>query len=755
MPTTPRDLSRELGISPNALRAWLRRTYPRPPSERGRRWSLSDEQVAVIRLRWGSTPVAPAEAAAPPARAIAPPHPRAPRLVVLAAARRRRRARGTARGRHGAVGVLMLGLAAAAVATAAYTGDSAFHASCDLGSMEPITLGRTSFAAAANGASLGAVPSVHHREPVPLSTLSPWVPATTVAIEDRRFWSHGALDLRAIARAALADASAGRTVQGGSTITEQLVRNLFLGPSRTLGLGGKVKEACLADALAGRWSKEQILEAYLNQIAYGNGAYGIEAAAYTYFDRPASDLSLRQAALLAGLPQAPTAYDPFRHPIAARARRDEVLAALRATGAIGEARYLHATSAPLGLHPGAARYTRVRAPDFFRYASAEAVRRLGGHGLSGGGFRVVTTLSPRLERAATAALASLLPTAGDPAAALVAVDPATGAIRAMATINPGRRPLDFNLAADAHRQAGSAFKTFTLAAAIEQGIPLDSVWNGPPSLTIPDPACENADGPWRVRNYADEAAGTMSLAQAIADSVNTIFAQVVVKVGPANVVDVAHRMGVRSPLRPVCSITLGSQAVTPLEMTDAFATLAARGVHHRPFAVKRIVAADGTVLARTRARADRALAQDDADTMTSVLQHVVLEGTGTAAAIGRPVAGKTGTAEDFRDAWFCGYAPQLATCVWVGYPQGEIPLVGVEGYAALFGGSIPALVWHDFMASALAPLTVRSFVVPPSPLYAVPPPAPPAPAPPTAPTTTVPTTTAPTTTTPTTTGPPG
>jgi penicillin-binding protein 1A len=393
-------------------------------------------------------------------------------------------------------------------------------------------------------------------------------------------------------------------------------------------------------------------------------------------------------------------------------------------GYISLARYHRALRAPLGLaHRHGPRH--AHASDFFRYVTGQLERRFGAARAETGGLHVETTLAPRLQRAAQKAIAAHLRTPGDPAAALVAIDPRTGAIQAMASLVPGRRQPVFNLVTQAHRQAGSAFKTFTLTAALEDGISLDSVWNGPPTLTIPDPRCLNANGFWQVHNFADEAAGTMPLLQAITHSVNTIFAQVVVRVGPDRVAEVAHRMGITSPLQPVCSITLGSQAVTPLEMADGFATLADRGVRHAPFAVTKVQGPGGVLLNRTSGRDRRAVPQGVADEVTYALQHVITEGTGTAAAIGRPAAGKTGTGENFQDAWFCGYVPQLATCVWVGYPQGEIPMTNVEGFPEVFGGSLPALIWHDFMATALARVPVRNFAIPYTPAPVVQPPAPP------------------------------
>jgi penicillin-binding protein 1A len=625
-------------------------------------------------------------------------------------ARQRRKPPRRAHNRLG-LALILTGLLVAVLSGVAYTDVAEFRSSCSLAAEHEIQLGSNSFVDAANGSRLGFVPASRRRDPVGLGQISPWLPKATIAIEDRRFWQHGALDYEAIARAALADLRAGRIVQGGSTIAEQLVRNLYIGTGAPISLEGKLDEACLAVKLEQVMPKERILQAYLNQIYYGEHAYGAQAAAETYFSRPAAKLTLPQAALLAGLPQAPTAYDPFRRPAAARARRTEVLAALVANGDLALARYHRALKAPLELHRGRP-VSKSRQSSFFRYVTFLLDRRFGAIRAGTGGLRVVTTLSPRLQRAAATAIAAHLVTPGDPAAALVALDPRTGAIRAMTSLVPGRRQPAFNLAAQAHRQAGSAFKTFTLTAALENGISLDSVWTGPPGLTIPDPRCFGPTGPWQVHNYADESAGTMPLVQAIAHSVNTIFAQVVVRVGPDRVAEVAHRMGIRSQLEPVCSITLGSQAVTPLEMTDAFATLADRGVRHAPFAIKRVRSSDRLLLERRSGSSRVAVPQAVADQVTYALQHVITEGTGTAAAIGRPAAGKTGTGESFQDAWFCGYVPQLAACVWVGYPQGEIPMTDVEGFSGVFGGSLPALIWHDFMTAAIAHVPVESFAIP-------------------------------------------
>jgi penicillin-binding protein 1A len=614
--------------------------------------------------------------------------------------RRDRRRRPTA-GRAALVAVVLLLVAAGtgAAALMVFADSPGLIVGCDLASARPRLVGSESFVYAADGSRLGAVPTTRNREPVALAHMSPWLPKATVAIEDRRFWQHGGIDLAGIARAALADLKAGRAVQGGSTLTQQLVRDRYLSRQHVT-LQRKLQEACLAVALAQKWPRWRVLQSYLNLVFYGHSAYGVEAAARTYFSRPARDLTLGQAALLAGLPQAPSFYDPFRHHAAARARRNEVLTAMRKNGMISAARYRAAIARPLRLHPGD-RYSSVRAAPFFDDAVRQLTSRYGKQRVRHGGLHIQTTLDARLERAAGGAIAGQLRKPSDPAAALVAIDPRSGAIRAMEVAAGGHRQLSFNLATQSRRQAGSAFKIFTLTSAIEQGIPLSSVWNGPPSITIPSRACLNATGSWVVHNYADESAGTMTLQQAIAHSVNTIFAQVVMKVGPRHVVEMAHRLGVRSPLKPVCSITLGPEGVSPLDMATAVSTLAAGGIRRDAQVLQRVTAADGKVLARLRPAGRRVLAPGVAHKVTYALSGVILAGTGTAANPGRPAAGKTGTAESYKDAWFCGYVPQLAACVWVGYPHAEIPLRNIEGFPQVFGGSIPARIWHDFMVEAM------------------------------------------------------
>jgi penicillin-binding protein 1A len=633
-------------------------------------------------------------------------------LAALVARRRARRRRRRAPGRRALVLALVATCAVlvAVLAGAAITGRAVIFGSCDLHSLRPVTLGENSFLYASDGSLLGVVPSTTNRQPLKLGLMSPWLPKATVAIEDNRFWQHGALDYQGIARALYENATAGRIVQGGSTITQQLVRNLYIGKAdRTFAR--KVKEACLAEKLAKIWTKKQILAAYLNEVFYGRHAYGAQAGAQTFFSTDARRLTLPQAALIAGLPQAPSQYDPLAHPDRALDRRDEVLRAMLLHGDITASEYAGAVAAPLGLQLGSL-YSAQRQPNFFGWAATQLVKRFGARRVEAGGLQVRTTLDPRMQFEARSAVRSVLREKHDPAAALVAIDPRTGAVRAMISYLPNGRRMKFNLAWQSTRTTGSAFKPIALTAAMTQDVSITTGLSGPSSLTITDPKCATNGVPWTVHNYADESGGYMSLLDATAHSVNTIYAQLVDIIGPENVVTTARKLGIRSPLQPVCSIGLGTQAVNPLEMTNAYATLAARGVHRDPQAFEVVRGPNGGVIGKLNAPGVQTIDRNAADLVTYALEGVVNHGTGTAAYFGRPAAGKTGTAENYVDAWFCGYVPQLAACVWIGYPKAEIPLYGVEGWSAVFGGSLPAMIWNRFMSEAVKKLPVKDFVYP-------------------------------------------
>jgi penicillin-binding protein 1A len=633
------------------------------------------------------------------------------RLLALRHARLRRRSRKN-RSILLVLALLLASGVALVLATVAFTGRQILLSTCSVSDLRPLELGENSFLYTNNMRLLGVVPSATNRQPLALSKISPWLPQATVAIEDARFWQHGALDYQGIARAFYDDISSGHILQGGSTLTQQLVRNLYIGnPQRTLSR--KVKEACLAEKVFQTHSRKQILTDYLNEVFYGRHAYGAQAAAQTYFSKSASQLTLAQAALLAGLPQAPTTYDPLVNRKDALRRRNEVLRAMRKNGYITTEKMRSAMRKPLLLRPGHL-YTQLHQPNFFGWATQQLADRLHERQVELGGLKVKTTLDMRLQGLAYHAVGSVLRTSTDPAAALVAIDPRTGAVKAMVDYLPSGRKMQFNLATQAHRSTGSSFKPITLATALSEGDSLYSTFYGPPELFITDPQCADKNGPWDVHNFADEAAGTMNLLDATANSVNTIFAQLIAKAGVKNVKAMAHQLGITSSgdnFKTVCAMTLGSVGFTPLEMTDVYATFASGGIQHDPLAFESVRGPNGK-LKKVDTPGRRILGPNVTAELTYALEGVVQHGTGTAAAIGRPVAGKTGTANDFQDAWFCGYVPQLATCVWVGYPGGEIPLVNVEGVGQVAGGTLPAEIWHDFMGPAVANLPVVNFPTP-------------------------------------------
>jgi penicillin-binding protein 1A len=618
------------------------------------------------------------------------------------------------------VALLLAAIVALLLATVAFTGSQILLSTCNLSDLRALTLGENSFLYTDNNRLLGVVPSATNRQPLPLSKISPMLPQATVAIEDARFWQHDALDYRGIARALYQDVAHGQVVQGGSTITQELVRNLYIGnPQRTLSR--KIREACLSEKLFqreqhryGKNARKQILSSYLNEVFYGRHAYGAQAAARTYFSKDAADLTLVQAALLAGLPQAPTVFDPITNPHAALVRRNEVLQAMWKNGYISAAKLRSATKKKLELRPGHL-YSQLSEPNFFGWATTQLANRFHERQVELGGFKATTTLDTRLQGLALHAASTVLQSSTDPAAAIVSIDPQTGAVKTMVDYLPSHQPMQFNFATQAHRSTGSAFKPITLATALSEGDSLYSTFYGPPELFITDPQCATNNGPWDVHNFADEAAGTMDLLEATANSVNTIFAQLIARVGVGNVQAMARNLGVTEQVggpyfRRACAITLGSVGFTPLELTDVFATFADGGIHHDPEAFESVRGAKGNVIEKLTTKGTRVLSPNVAAQLTYALQGVVQHGTGTAAALGaRPVAGKTGTAENFQDAWFCGYVPQLATCVWVGYPKGEISLYNVEGVGEVAGGTLPAEIWRDYMSSAVGNLPVKQF----------------------------------------------
>ncbi len=639
---------------------------------------------------------------------------------LLEEARRRRRLRRAraSRRRRAGVGAVVIVAATATVILAATVGTgAALSAGCSLSTLRPVHIGENSFVYAADGTRLGSIPADRNREPVRLARISRWLPTATVAVEDRRFYRHGGVDYVGIARAFWRDISAGKVVQGGSTITQQLVRNVYVGKERTFKR--KIREACLAIKLSDRWSKDRILQEYLNTVYYGNHAYGVEAAAQTYFSKHARELNLPQAALLAGLPQAPSDYDPLHNPSAAIVRRNEVLYAMLTSHVITEREYHWASrSTNLGLKPGS-EYTRIREPYFFSYVINELQRVYGANTVREGGLRVYTTIEPRLQSAASKAIRNTLNLHDDPAAVVVSVEPGTGAIRAMAAVIPGNTTNQFNLAAQSTRQAGSTFKAFVLASAIEQGIDPDhNYYLSAPFTCTKSAWCAGdyeAGKPWRVTTYSGAYAGWTSITHATLRSDNTVFAQLTLDVGPERVWRMAKRLGVHLSQKPVASIGLGPLAVSPLDMAAAYATFSAGGVYTQPTAIAKVVLADGSIDDEagwgTPSR-KRVLSAGVAWKVTDILRQNALYGTGYGSGDGtHPNAGKTGTTEDHADAWFVGYTRGLSTAVWMGYPGGEIPMESVHG-SSVAGATFPVPIWHAYMTVAEAGKPVRDFLEP-------------------------------------------
>ena len=542
--------------------------------------------------------------------------------------------------------------------------------------------------------------------------IAPVVKQAIVAVEDRRYWEHRGVDVRGIARAVWSDIRHKELVQGGSTITQQFVKNTVTQNDRTVSR--KLKEAALAWQLERRWSKDRILTAYLNTIFFGNGAYGIQMAAKVYFDKPAADLTLAEAALLAGIPANPSAYDPITSPSTARARRDTVLGLMRTQGLVTRGDYERALKAPLPRPedvrlPGASRPAQY----FAEYVKQQLIPYYGSGKVFGGGLRVQTSIDLELQNLARDAIGKWLPDPKGPAAALVAIDPRDGRVLAMVGGNNYRKS-QFNLAVQGERQSGSSFKPFVLAAALAQGIsPVTSFTSKPTLINLGDKL-------WSVHNYEGSYLGTIDLTKATIYSDNSVYAQLTAQVGPKNVARMAHALGVNSRLNDYFGIGLGVEAVNPLEMARAFSTFANNGARvdgrllgNVPRAVlwvgedckgrtARLIEGQCQRISENTPTAKQVLDPNKAATVTSILSQVVRSGTGRRAAlVDRQVAGKTGTTENYGDAWFVGYTPQLAVAVWVGYPSTLRPMETEFQGDPVAGGTFPALIWKTFAQSAL------------------------------------------------------
>lgn len=561
-----------------------------------------------------------------------------------------------------------------------------------------------------------------NRAPFAIDDVPEHVIDAVLAAEDARFFEHDGYDLRAIARAAIVNWQEGRVVQGGSTITQQYIKNTYFRRApRTLTR--KARELRLAMEIEKQYSKEKILELYLNTVYFGDGAYGLKAAAETYFDTKLHDLTPAQGALLAALIRAPSRYDPREHQRRAQERRDYVLDRMAELGWITPQRALRAQHRPLGVSDERPQ-PRTREPYFVEAVKREMLtdERFGAtdveraRALFDGGLRIETTLDLDLQRMARDAIESVLGDKGDPSVALVSIVPETGEIVAMVAGNDWETS-QVNLAlgrkgGGSGRQPGSAFKPIVAATALEQGILLDTfVETGPVRFTFDDgtvwaPAIGSAN------------ASEMSIADALRVSSNGVFARLGIELGANRIASQAHLMGVGSRLPDVPSLALGSAEVSVLDMAAAFATIANHGRAVEPTTIRNIRTPNGQDLGPQQEVVDQALSPGNAYMLTKALEGVIASGTGTAADIGRPAAGKTGTTNDYADAWFVGYTPQLVTAVWVGYPDGRIPMTSVRGITVL-GGTFPARIWRAFMLQAMRDEPVEDFELPKSALVKV------------------------------------
>ncbi len=573
----------------------------------------------------------------------------------------------------------------------------------NLNQLKPETPGQLSEIFAANGEPLGYIPSTVLRTPVSGSQIPQVLKRATVAIEDRRFWHHGALDYTGILRAAVRDLFGGGGLQGASTLTMQLIDNLYL-KHVNHDLTYKIKQAKLAQQLYSKHSKNWILDSYLNDVPYGTvagqTAYGVGAASELFFDKPVSKLDLAQAALLAGLPQAPSAYNPFLDPNLARQRRQNVLQAMVQSHYITQSQATAANAEPLQARHNSL-FGRKALPYVFDYV----VQELNQHFCPGqaptarcaavdeGGLKIYTTIQPKSEVQAEHAILAHEGGPGQPAAALASVNPANGDIVAIANSSSYAQS-SFDYATQGQRSPGSSFKLFALMTLIHD-------YNGDPNKTYYDskflaPGWLPSDPTWSVHTAEETYQGVINITKATIVSDNTVFAQLAVDEGMGKFDQMAHAMGITSKLEGNPAEVIGglTYGVTPLEMADAYATVADGGLHRAPHAISKVVFPGGRTVTFPEP-GHRVFSDGEAYAATKVLEQVITnpEGTGTAANYGCPAAGKTGTAENLSNAWFVGYSPKLSTAVWVGYPDNNNVAVG-------FGGTLAAPIWHDFMETA-------------------------------------------------------
>jgi penicillin-binding protein 1A len=580
------------------------------------------------------------------------------------------------------------------------------------------SLNQTSLLTDANGQRLATFHGAENRTVVTLDKVPEVVRQAVVSVEDRNFYRHSGVDPIGITRALITDLRHRDVKQGGSTITQQYVKNAYVGRERSAWR--KIREAVISVKLERKLTKDEILERYLNTIYFGRGAYGVQAAAQAYFGKDVGQLGLPEASYLAGIIRSPERADPAVDPELAEQRRRLTLVSMERDGYITARERRDVEATPLWGITGyvvpreqLARSTEVALTDkgtqyFVEYVRRFLLERYGEKAVYGGGLRVRTTLDLGAQAQAYDAVYGFLNREGDPSGALVAMDP-DGRVKAMVG-GKDFNTLKVNLAAGragggVGRQAGSTFKVFALAEAVREGYTVESAFNAPKQVEF-----ELAGGEkWRPSNYEGAAYGRMNLVDATEQSVNTVYAQLVMVLGPDKVAQAARDLGVTSELKPHPSIVLGTQNVSVLEMAAAYNTFANRGVHAAPQVVLEVTDADGNRIETFHPDRRRVLERSQADVVNAVLRQVVESGTGQEAQFGRPAAGKTGTTQDYGDAWFIGYTPKLTAAVWMGYPEGQSHrMLNVRG-KKVSGGTWPAVIFRRFMAAATKDLDTGDF----------------------------------------------
>jgi penicillin-binding protein 1A len=596
-------------------------------------------------------------------------------------------------------GVLVTALIVGVIAAVGYVLHVAQSAPA-LASLRPLVGGGSSQVFAANGTRLGFIQSDQLRTPVPWSEIPTNLKNATVAIEDQRFYKNDGVDLTGIFRSAVKDATHGEALQGGSTLTMQLVRNLYLGGDQHT-LKQKIVEAKLAIDYNEHHSKHSILTSYLNSVPYGTiggqTAVGVQAAARIFFDKPASQLNLEQSALLAGLPQAPSQYNPFLDSSAARQRRNEVLTKMAELHYISPGQASAAKRAPLEVKHGNY-YSQRSEPFFFEYVRKQLVHRYGKKTVEQGGLKVYTTIDLDMQRKARKAIAEVLNEPEDPASAIVTINPSSGYIEAMAESESYEKS-QYNLAADGHRQPGSTFKAIDLADALSRGIDPNSTYYESHTLA---PGWLPGYPTYEVKTFEGTSLNkSLNLVNATLTSDNTVYAQLAADLGEETVTQMAYKMGVTThlssyPAEALGGLTLG---VTPLEMADVYATLADGGWRNKPIAITKVVFPGGHVDSSWgKPQRVKVLSNGITAEETSILKQNVESGTATRSAIDCPTAAKTGTTSELVDAWLDGYTPHYSTVVWMGYPTKRVSMTDVHGEPQQ-GGYLPAEIWHAYMAA--------------------------------------------------------